>query len=281
MDYYELSNSQRIPLIGYGTWRLKNKEETIEIIENAVKCGYRLFDTAFAYGNEQMIGAGLKKSGISRKEIFISGKLWNEDRGYESTIKACKKTIENLDCEYLDLYLIHWPASKAVHKDWEKINEETWKAMEYLYQEGLVKAIGVCNFKVNQLEELLKSATIIPMVNQVEMHIGQNQEEIRKYCEDKGILVEAWSPLGSGKMLKIKELEEIANKYQITIAQLCIKWCLQNGVLPLPKSKNLERMKNNLNVFDFEISSEDMKLLNEMPYLGGSGLDSETITLFG
>lgn len=275
-----LSNNNKIPCIGFGTWKLKNNDETSEIIKEAIKCGYRHFDTAFAYGNEEAVGKGLKESKINREELFITGKLWNDDRGYDNIINACKRTINNLQCDYLDLYLIHWPASKTVHDDWIEINNETWKAFEYLYQNGYVKAIGVCNFKKNQLEELLKSAKIKPMVNQIEFHIGFRQEETVDYCNKNNILVEAWSPLGSGKILKVESLKEIADKYNVSVAKLCLRWCLQNGTIPLPKSKNIERMQDNLDIFNFEISEEDMQMLNNFPYVGGSGLDSETLTLF-
>lgn len=275
-----LSNNNKIPCIGFGTWKLKNNDETSEIIKEAIKCGYRHFDTAFAYGNEEAVGKGLKESKINREELFITGKLWNDDRGYDNIINACKRTINNLQCDYLDLYLIHWPASKTVHDDWIEINNETWKAFEYLYQNGYVKAIGVCNFKKNQLEELLKSAKIKPMVNQIEFHIGFRQEETVDYCKKNNILVEAWSPLGSGKILKVESLKEMADKYNVSVAKLCLRWCLQNGTIPLPKSKNIERMQDNLDVFNFEISEEDMQILDNFPYVGGSGLDSETLTLF-
>lgn len=277
---YKLYNNLKIPVIGYGTWKLRNDETTIDIIKNAIEVGYRHIDTAFAYGNEIFVGKGIKESGIKREELFITGKLWNDDRGYANVINACKRTIENLNCEYLDLYLIHWPASPAVHNNWIEINNETWKAFEYLYETGLVGAIGVCNFKTSQLEEILKSAKIKPMVNQIEFHPGFMQKEILDYCNEKEILVSAWSPLGTGKLLKFEILNEIAQKYNRSVAQLCIKWCLQNGTLPLPKSKDKERMIENLSVDDFEISKEDMETINKLPYLVGSGLDSETITLF-
>ena len=277
---YVLSNELKLPIIGFGTWKLINNEETIEIIKNAVKCGYRLFDTASVYGNEEAIGKGLIETNVSRSELLISGKLWNDDRGYNNTIAACKRTIKKLNCEYLDIYLIHWPASKAVHNDWEAINAETWKAFEYLYNEGLVKAIGVCNFKKNQLEALLKTAKIKPMINQIEYHIGYIQEDTVKYCKENDILVEAWSPLASGKILKSDILNDMAKKYGVSSANLCIKWCIQNGVLPLPKSANFERMKQNISFSDYKISQDDMVILNEMPYIGGFKLDSETITLF-
>ena len=277
---YKLSNELEIPSIAFGTWKFQNNEETSQIITNAIDGGYRYIDTAKSYGNELAIGKGIKSSNIKREDIIIGGKLWNDDRGYDNIIKACYKTIETLDCDYLDIYLIHWPASKAVHENWKEINNETWKAMENLYNSGVVKAIGVCNFKINQLEELLKSAEIKPMINQIECHPGFMQSEIIEFCKKQDILVEAWSPLGSGKLLKKEQLKVIASKYNKDVAQICIKWCLQNGVLPIPKTSEKERMKSNLNVFDFEINEEDMDYLNNLPYMAGSGLDSETITIF-
>lgn len=277
---YILNNNLEIPNIAFGTWKFPNNDETTEIIKNAINSGYRYIDTAKAYENELYVGKGIKESGIDRKEIIVGGKLWNDDRGYKNIIEACKETIRKLGCDYLDIYLVHWPASKAVHEDWKEINLETWEAMEKLYELGLVKAIGVCNFKKNQLVELIKDIKIKPMINQIEFHPGFMQEETLNYCKEQNILVEAWSPLGSGKLIKKEQLKEIANKYNKDVAQICIKWCLQNGVLPIPKTSDVERMKSNLNVFDFEISNEDMDYLNNLPYLCGSGLDSETITLF-
>lgn len=277
---YILNNNLEIPNIAFGTWKFPNNDETTEIIKNAINSGYRYIDTAKAYENELYVGKGIKESGIDRKEIVVGGKLWNDDRGYKNIIEACKETIRKLGCDYLDIYLVHWPASKAVHEDWKEINLETWEAMEKLYELGLVKAIGVCNFKKNQLVELIKDIKIKPMINQIEFHPGFMQEETLNYCKEQNILVEAWSPLGSGKLIKKEQLKEIANKYNKDVAQICIKWCLQNGVLPIPKTSDVERMKSNLNVFDFEISNEDMDYLNNLPYLCGSGLDSETITLF-
>ena len=279
MQLLQLANNHQIPAIGYGTWRLKNKPATVDIINDAISAGYRHFDTAFAYGNEETLGQAFGATKVPRSELFITGKLWNDDRS--NVRAACTRSIKNLQCEYLDLYLVHWPASPAVHKDWAEVNRKVWAELEKLYQAGLVKAIGVCNFKVNQLEELLKTAKIPPMVNQIEYHIGQRQPDIVEFCNQHNILVEAWSPLGSGKMLKVPELVQLAEKYQVSPAQLSIKWCLDNGVLPLPKSKDPERMRQNLDVFDLKISPADLKILNDMPYVGGSGLDSETITLFG
>lgn len=178
------------------------------------------------------------------------------------------------------MYLIHWPASPALYENWKDINNETWRAFEYLYKEGFVKNIGVCNFKKHQLESLLETYTIKPAVNQIEFHPGFMQSETTEFCKENGIKVEAWSPLGSGKMLKRECLKEIANKYNVSVAKLCLRWCIQNNVIPISKSTKLENMIENLSIFDFEISNEDMQIINEMPYMGGSGLDSDTLTLF-
>lgn len=274
----EIKNN--IPQIGFGTWKLPNDEESIETIINAVKCGYRLIDTAYAYNNEETIGKSIEKLDIKREELFVQGKLWNADRGYENIINACKRTIENLKCEYLDMYLIHWPASPALYENWKEINKETWKAFEFLQKEGLVKNIGVCNFKKHQLESLMENCNVKPAVNQIEFHPGFMQNETTEYCKENEIVVEAWSPLGSGKMLKREALKEIANKYNVSVAKLCLRWCAQNNVIPISKSTKIENMMENLSIFDFEIKDEDMKKINEMPYMGGSGLDSDTLTLF-
>lgn len=280
MKQFILKNNKSIPALGYGTWKLKPTEETQKVITNALKLGYRHIDTAKAYANEEVVGKAIIDTKIPREELFITGKLWNDDRGFDNVIQACKNSLERLQIDYFDLYLIHWPASPALYENWAEINNETWRAFEKLYEEGLVKSIGVCNFKVNQLKEIIKSCNIKPMVNQIEYHPGQMQQEIVDYCHKEDIVVEAWSPLGSGKMIKKQELIDIAEKYNVSVAQLCIRWCLQNNVLPICKSKNIDRIKSNQEVWNFEISQEDMEYLNSLPYLGGSGLDSETLTLF-
>lgn len=272
-----MMSQEMIPSIGFGTWKLKNDEETKQIISNAIDVGYELIDTAAAYLNEEAIGNGLVLK--NREKLFISGKLWNSDR--DNVIEACKKTISNLKCDYLDLYLMHWPASKAVHEDWVNINNNVWKQMEELVNLGLVKYIGVSNFKPNQLDELLKNANVKPFVNQIEYHPGFMQNDIVSYCKEKQIHVQAWSPLGSGKILKKQEIINIAEKYGRSPAQICIRWCVQNGVIPIVKSKDFDRMKSNIDIWNFCIADEDMEFINSLPYLGGSGLDSETLTLFG
>lgn len=256
-QFTHLSNRVKIPLVGFGTYKSGSEEETSKVVKNALKLGYRMIDTASFYGNEVGIGKGIKESKIDREEIFLVTKLWNEDHGYEKTIKALNKSLKNLKVDYIDLYLIHWP---------NKLNAETWRAFEDLYEMGKVKAIGVCNFKVNHLEYLRKSANIMPMVNQVEMHPFSIKNEILNYCKESNIQVVAWSPISRGRIFSNDLMVRLAEKYNKTIAQIVLKWHMQRGVIPIPKSSNEDRIKENIDLFDFEISSEDMKnieLLNE------------------
>ena len=275
----KMSEICEMPKIGFGTWKLKNDEETERVIKDAIQAGYSLFDTASSYQNEEAIGNAFSKEITSRDCLWISGKLWNDDR--ENVMSACQKTIQALQCDYLDLYLMHWPVSKAVHDDWVEMNHHIWLKMEQTVKEGFVKHIGVSNFKINQLTELLKETKTTPFVNQIECHIGCYPSELISFCKEHGILVQAWSPLGSGKLLKKAEVIQMAEKYQKTPAQLCLRWCVQNQVIPIVKSTEIDRMKSNLDIFQFEISQEDMTYLNSIQNLACSGLDSETLTLFG
>ena len=269
-DTFTLSNGYKIPCIGFGTWQTPDGETAVNAVKEAIKLGYKHIDTAAIYGNEKSIGKAIKESGINRDELFITSKVWNKERGYKTTLKAFEKTLNDLCIDYLDLYLIHWPASVNQFKDWDNINLETWRAMTELYKAGKIKSIGVSNFMPHHLKSLMETE-IKPMVNQIEFHVGFMQEETFKYCNDNNILIEAWGPLGTGKMLDNETLKEIANKYNKSIAQLCIRWCLQNNTLPLPKSVTPSRIKENADIFDFVISDEDMKKINSMPYFGGSG----------
>jgi len=277
---WKTHNNVCIPCIGFGTWKLKNTVAA-EVVRHAIQLGYHLIDTASAYGNEEYVGTALDGTGIKRSDLFITGKLWNSEREYSKAINAFYKTLKNLKLSYLDSYLMHWPASPAIHDNWRDINAEAWSALEKLYTDGSVRTIGVCNFKKHQLEELLKSASVMPMVNQIEYHPGQTQTETADFCRKNNIIIEAWSPLGSGKLLKIQELERIAKKYGKSVAQLCIKWCLQNEVIPLPRTKTYERIVENIDIFGFTIDDMDMSNLNKMQNIGDSGLDPEKITLFG
>lgn len=275
-DTFHLNNGYEIPCVGFGTWQTPDGETAVMAVSEAIRAGYRHIDTAACYGNEVGVGQGIKKSGIEREKLFVTSKVWNTERGYEKTITAFEKTLSDLGLDYLDLYLIHWPASSSQYDNWEEINLETWKAMTELYEAGRIKSIGVSNFMPHHLEALMKTE-VPPMVNQIEYHPGLTQAETVDYCKKHGILVEAWSPLGTGRMLNNEMLKSIAAKYEKSVAQLCIRWCLQNRVLPLPKSITPSRIMENTDVFDFEIMAEDMRSINDMPYFGGSGLHPDKV----
>lgn len=271
-----LNNGVKIPCVGFGTWKTPEGPVTVASVEAALEAGYRHIDTAAYYGNENSIGLTLRDCGIDRSEIFVTSKLWNTERGYDKTMAAFEKTLKTLRLDYLDLYLIHWPAVAKHYDNWEEVNLSTWRAMTELYHQGLIRAIGVSNFMPHHLRALVES-DVIPAVNQIELHPGQMQTETLEFCRAHNILVEAWSPLGRGRMLTNETLIAIAEKYGKTVAQLCIRWCLQNGTLPLPKSVTPSRIAENADVFDFTICNEDMALINSMEYFGGSGHNPDLV----
>lgn len=276
-DTYTLSNGVKIPHVGFGTWQTPNGDVAISSVLEALNVGYRHIDTAAIYGNEESVGQAIKMSGIPREDLFITSKLWNTDQGYENTLRAFDKTMKDLNLDYLDLYLIHWPVAKD-HKDhWQESVSETWRAFEKLYKDGKIKAIGVSNFMPHHLKVLIDKAEIIPMVNQVELHPSHNQEETVKYCRNNNILVEAWGPLSTGRIFRVKEMQDIADKYNKTIAQVTLRWHIQNGILPLPKSVTPCRIKENSDIFDFELSLDDMEKINILKGCEGSGTDPDNI----
>ena len=274
-----LSNGVQIPWVGFGTYKATN-EEAADCIRTAVECGYRHIDTAFFYENESGVGRGVREclagQNLKREDIFVTSKVWNTDRGYENTLAAFEKTMANLKLEVLDLYLIHWPASANQHDNWEELNLGSWRAMTELYQAGRIRAIGVSNFMPHHLKALMETE-VKPMVNQIEYHPGLLQEETVNYCKGNGILVEAWSPLGRGRVLDHPVLLELADKYHKSVAQICLRFCLQHEIVPLPKSVSAERIKENGILFDFEISKEDMERIDQLGEFGGSGLHPDSI----
>lgn len=251
LESMELSNGIRIPKLGFGTFKVENGEETVNSVKHALKVGYRHIDTARIYDNEESVGLGIKESGVSRKDIFLVTKVWNSDLGYEKTKTAFYKSLERLQTDYLDLYLIHWPKEK------EK-NIGAWKAMEELYKEGKIKAIGVSNFNIHHLEELMKEAEIMPMINQVELHPQFPQDALREFCLKNNIAVEAWGPLMQGKIFEIDLIKNLAQKYKKTVSQIALRWHYQLGIITIPKSIKVERIIENADIFDFEISKDDM-----------------------
>ncbi|WP_442601287.1 aldo/keto reductase [Paenibacillus sp. KN14-4R] len=254
-DSTTLRNGVRMPWLGLGVWKTQDGEEVEHAVRAAIEAGYRSIDTAAIYGNEAGVGRGIKVSGVNREDLFITTKVWNDDQGYESTLQAFETSRQKLGVEYLDLYLVHWPGtSKYI---------ETYRALEKLYKDGLVKAIGVSNFLVHHLEELIANCEIKPMVNQVEYHPLLNQQELYNYCKQEGIQLEAWSPLMQGN-LDLPLLTELATKYQKSPAQIVLRWDIQQGVVTIPKSIRAERIQENGNIFDFELSNDDMKRLNTL-----------------
>lgn len=274
---FVLNNGVEIPAIGFGTWQTPRGEVAVESVKYAINCGYRHIDAAAVYGNEVSVGEGIKQSGIDRNDLFVTSKVWNTERGYDSTLRAFDKTLSDLGLDYLDLYLIHWPATEHRFADWKELNLSTWRAMEKLYNDGRVRAIGVSNFLPHHLEALMDSVSIIPSVNQIEFHPGFMQKDCVEFCRKHNILVEAWSPLGTGRMLDNPLLKAIADNYDKSVAQICIRWGLQHGVLPLPKSVTPDRIKENIDVWDFSISDSDMSRIDAMAYCGGSGLNPDKI----
>lgn len=268
--YFTLYNGVEIPQIGFGTYKATESDGKDAIV-NALRQGYRHLDTAAFYFNEGDIAQAVQETGIPRNEIFLTSKLWKEELGYDSTLRAFEKTIQNLETDYLDLYLIHWPIADLTTDSWKELDQASWKAMERLYEEGCIRAIGVSNFLPHHLMNIMEEADYKPMVDQLEYHPGYTQQAAVDFCQANGILVEAWSPLGRMRVMKEPALVEMAEKYGKSVPQLCIRFALQNNVLPLPKSSSVERMKANLDVYDFEISKEDMSRLMTLPQIGWSG----------
>jgi len=245
-----LHNGVKIPQLGFGVFKVENGSQTVQSVKKALEVGYRSIDTAAIYQNEEGVGQAIRESGIPREDIFVTSKVWNTDQGYESTLAAFDASLKRLGLDYLDLYLIHWPGKDKY--------VDTWRALETLYKEGKVRAIGVSNFHIHHLENLLKSSEVKPVINQIELHPRLTQVEIREFCQKHDIQVEAWSPLGRGVLLDNPTIGEIAKKYGKTSAQVIIRWHLQHGIVVIPKSVTPARIEENAQVFDFELSVEEM-----------------------
>ena len=262
-----------MPDIGFGTYQCGDGAAAAAQVEAVVRCGYRLLDTAASYENEEAVGEGIRRAGLPREQLFLTSKLRPEQMSRAGVQAGFAESCRKLGVEYLDLYLIHWPRVPAIDPDWERANAETWRAMEELHRQGLARAIGVCNFLPHHLAALDKTARIQPMVNQLEFHPGWRQPEALACCRGRGILVEAWSPMGRRRVLEHPLVVELAEKYGLSPAQLCIRFALENGVQPLPKSSSPERMRENLDVFRVSLTAEDVCRLNAMEPAGWSGLD--------
>jgi len=264
-----LDNGLEMPYLGLGVFKIKDGSEVINAIHNAFDAGYRHIDTAALYGNEEGVGRAIKAYDISREKVFVTSKVWNTEQGYESTLRAFDKSMERLGFEYLDLYLVHWPVA-GKYKD-------TWRALEKIYREGRVKAIGISNFLQHHILDLMQTAEIKPMVNQVEFHPRLVQQDLIDFCKENDIQFEAWSPFRMGEIFKVKELDAIAERYNKSVAQLIVRWDLQKGVVTIPKSVRKERIISNADVFDFEISKEDMALINGLDRQDRIGADPDNL----
>lgn len=270
MKYITLNDGLQLPAIGFGTYKA-TEEEGIASVKIALEKGYRLLDTAAKYENESAVGKGIRESGVAREEIIVTTKVWRDNLGYENTKIAFEESLQKLDLEYIDLYLIHWPANAKNFNNWQEVNAETWRAMEELQAEGKIKSIGVSNFWQEHLEALAKTAKVMPSINQIEFHPGYWQPEVTQYCQDKGIAIEAWSPLARGKVFDNELLQSIAQKHNKSISQICLRWCVEHNTVTIPKSTTPERIQDNITIFDFELTAEEIEQINQIPEMGFSG----------
>ena len=257
MNYRTLNNGIKIPMVGFGVFQIQDDETTQKVVEEAIKVGYRLIDTAQAYGNEEAVGRAIKVSGVAREELFITTKLWISDMSYEGAKKAFYESLEKLDLEYIDLYLLHQPIGDTFG---------AWRAIEELYEEGKIRVIGVSNFKMDQLANLSLFNKVKPAINQIELHVFNQKEEEQKYMESKEIQIQSWGAFAEGRFDVFQNpiLKEIGEKYGKTTAQVMLRWQLQRGVVSLSKSATLERIRQNFDIFDFELSGEDMEKILEI-----------------
>lgn len=277
-DSYKLLNGVKIPCLGFGTWQVESGEEAISSVLSALKIGYRHIDTAQMYENEQSVGLAVKQSGIDRKEIFITSKLSNTVRGYQQTLDAVEQSLKKLQTDYLDLFLIHWPNPISFRNNWQEMNAQTWRALEELYRDKRLRALGVSNFHPHHIAALLKTASVVPMVNQIRLCPGDTQDKVANYSRAQGMLLEAYSPFGTAKIFDVPQMKEFANKYGKTIAQVAIRWSLQRGYLPLPKSVNFDRIKENADVFDFDLEEDDVQAIADLKGCAGLSDDPDKVS---
>lgn len=270
IERYVLNNGVEIPAVAFGTYKAADGKSA-DVIRAAIGAGYRYFDTASFYGTETYLAEAIRESGIPRREFFIASKLWKDEMGYENVKSAFERTLNNLRTDYLDLYLIHWPLPEPGYKEWRQLDKETWRAMEELYEAGKIRAIGLSNFLPHHIENILKDCRVRPAVDQIEYHPGYSQEAVVNYCRERGILVQAWSPIGRSRVLDEPLVKELAAKYDVSPAQICLKFAVQRNIIPLPKSSSGDRMRENLDLYSFELEQDDIWRLSTMPQTGWSG----------
>lgn len=278
-EKFILSNGILHESIGYGTWQIPADESGVAIIRDAIAAGYRHIDTAARYQNEKQVGEAVRTCGIPREELTIVSKVWRSEHGYDNTMRAFEKTMAELGLDYLDMYLIHWPVPVDYKRDSHAIDLSTWRALEQLYKEGRVKVIGVANFMVRHLEPLIQKAEIVPMVDQIEIHPGCLQTEIYEYCKAHEIHLQAWRPIGlgaKGPLITNEAVQRISAEHRKTPAQVLLRWQVQKGITPLPRSSNPGRLRENLDIYDFQLTEQEMTLLDEIPAFAAEGENPDT-----
>ncbi len=271
MEYFELNNGLKIPAVGFGCYDAA-KGDSQKMLINAVESGYRFFDTASLYGTERFLGKALSGSGLPRSDFFIQSKMWLDEMGYNQTFQAFDRTLNRIGTDYLDVYLIHWPRQNGTSaEEWKETLSETYKALEELYAKGNIKAIGLSNFLPHHLDHILSICKVMPVVNQLEMHVGYMQNYAASYAKAKGLVIEAWSPLARGGLADNQLLSELSKKYGVSAGRVALRFVYQSGAIPLPKAQSMEHQKENMDIFDFVLSSEDFHRLATLPQSGWSG----------
>ncbi|WP_368298301.1 aldo/keto reductase [Cytobacillus firmus] len=251
-----LNNGVEMPQFGLGVYKVEKGLQIENTVIDAINIGYRLIDTAAFYENEEGVGKAIKESGVPREELFITTKVWNTDQGYDQTLNAFDNSLKKMGLDYIDLYLIHWPVKEKYL--------ETWKALEKLYKDGKARAIGVSNFQIHHLKDILKNSSEKPAVNQVELHPLLSQKELREFCSEHNIKVQAWSPIARGRVLEDSDIKEIAERHNKSAAQIILRWHLQNGIMVIPKSVKKDRLRENADIFDFELTEDEMRQMNAL-----------------
>lgn len=278
MIKFNLNDGREIPAIGLGTWRTPADDTAVRVVSYALRHGYSLIDCAACYANEKEIGEGIRQSGMARESFFLTSKVWNTERGYDTTLKAFDRSLHDLGVDYLDLYLIHWPATEHQFSGWKALNAGTWRAMERLVAERRVRSIGVCNFKPSHLEALYETSVIPPAVNQIELHPGWYPRDTVGYCNNHDIRVMAWAPLGRGALADNELMRKISAAHSKTVAQISLRWEFQHGIITIPKSVNPHRLQQNLDIFDFELTPSEMRAIDSLPAIGYTGLDPDKVS---
>lgn len=271
MKYHTLNNQMSIPALGFGTYKIEGNHNYKPIVQ-AIEIGYRLIDTAAYYDNEEIVAQAIQKSEIPREELTITTKVWRQNLGYDRVLQAVEDSRLRLQLDYIDIVLLHWPANQNNYgTDWPKVNQESWRALEELYQAGIIKAIGISNYTLPYLKPLLENVKIMPMINQLEFHPGYWQPETFVFCREHHVLVQAWSPLARGKVFDAPIIQELASKYHKSEAQICLRWIVEKGVVPIPKTTNRDRMVENFDIFDFSLSADEVASIDSLPKMGYSG----------